>query len=90
MNAIAPKPFSLIHLQMIDVDTGEKVEFRFLPADVAMHRNEPAEHSLGWPYPVNDAHSYVERMKQIEGPTISLKMTAESCMMTEIITSLSP
>lgn len=77
-NAPTQKRFSLIHLQLVDANTGERIEFRFLPADVEILRNEPAKHSLDWPYPVTDGASYVERMKQIEGPTISLKITAET------------
>lgn len=84
--APTPKPFSLVHLQLVDVNTGERIEFRFLPADVEILKNEPAEHALGWSYPVSDGASYVERMKQIEGPTISLKITAETQPpMTEVI-----
>lgn len=77
-NAPTPKPFSLVHLQLVDANTGERIEFRNLPADVEMLKHEPASHPLGWSYPVNDAASYNERCRQIDGPTISLKITAET------------
>ena len=80
------KPFSLVHLQLVDANTGERIEFRFLPANVEILRNDPAKHSLGWPYIVTDGASYVERIKQIEGTTIKLKLSAETQpQLTEVI-----
>lgn len=70
---------------MIDAGTGERIEFRFLPASVDLRRTEPATHPLGWAYPVSTGADYVERMKQIEGPTITLKIEAETCLMTTVV-----
>lgn len=72
------KPFSLVHLQLIDANTGDRIEFRFLPIDMEILKKEPMRHSLDWPYPVSCPDSYIERLKQIEGATFSIRINGET------------
>lgn len=73
-NPLPSKPFSLVHLRLVDANTGETILFQNLPADVDMVRDEPKDTYRS----VTDAQSYLDRMKQIEGPSIKLSIRAET------------
>ena len=76
----------IIHLLITDVDTVERMEFRTISANVKIVKNQPAHHVLGWPSIVNDDDSYNRRCQQIEGPTYTININAEtSPVLSEVI-----